>query len=164
MTNAITKLADTVANGGAGITFDSDSPGRASVTINSEDEISFSISDSAGRTVMSGKLNNYRGSGATAVNTLASWSCQLHDATTNLSGYGTLLISQNIDALGNATKTWTDSAGRTLRSIDQLDKVTAVTYDSGGNQLTVRDPNSVGADMVYDSLGRNTQRTRRSAM
>jgi RHS repeat-associated protein len=29
----------------------------------------------------------------------------------------------------------------------------------GGNQLTVRDPNSVGADMVYDSLGRNTQRT-----
>ena len=25
--------------------------------------------------------------------------------------------------------------------------------------MTVRDPNSVGADMVYDSLGRNTQRT-----
>ncbi len=43
--------------------------------------------------------------------------------------------------------------------IDQLDKVTAVIYDAGGNQLTVRDPNNVGADMVYDSLGRNTQRT-----
>ena len=108
---------------------------------------------------MSGKLNNHRGSGATAVNTLATWSCQLHDATTSLSGYGTVLVSQSIDALGNSTKTWTDSAGRTLRSIDQLDKVTAVTYDAGGNQLTVRDPNSVGADMVYDSLGRNTQRT-----
>ncbi len=38
-------------------------------------------------------------------------------------------------------------------------KVTAVTYDAGGNQLTVRDPNNVVADMVYDSLGRNTQRT-----
>ena len=46
-----------------------------------------------------------------------------------------------------------------LRSLDQLDKVTAVTYDAGGNQLTVRDPNNVGADMVYDALGRNTQRT-----
>ena len=34
-----------------------------------------------------------------------------------------------------------------------------MTYDAGGNQLTVRDPNIVGADMVYDSLGRNTQRT-----
>jgi len=34
-----------------------------------------------------------------------------------------------------------------------------VTYDAGGNQLTVRDPNNVGADMVYDALGRNTQRT-----
>ena len=40
-----------------------------------------------------------------------------------------------------------------------MDKVTAVTYDAGGNQLTVRDPKNVGADMVYDNLGRNTQRT-----
>jgi RHS repeat-associated protein len=64
-----------------------------------------------------------------------------------------------IDALGNATKSWTDAAGRTLRSLDQLDNVTAVSYDAGGNQLTVRDPNNVGADMLYDALGRNTQRT-----
>jgi len=156
---AITKLAGTIATGGAGITFSATSPGHASVTINSEDEVSFSISDAAGRSVMSGKLNNYRGSGATAANTLASWSCQLHDETTTLSGYGTLLVTKSIDSLGNATKTWTDGAGRTIRSLDQLDKVTAVTYDAGGNQLTVRDPNNVGADMVYDNLGRNTQRT-----
>ena len=44
----------------------------------------FAISDAAGRNVMSGKLNNYRGSGATAVNTLATWNCTLHDSTTNL--------------------------------------------------------------------------------
>ena len=159
LANAISKLAGTVANGGAGITFDSGSPGRASVTINAEDEISFSISDAAGRAVMSGKLNNYRGSGATAVNTVASWSCQLHDATASLSGYGTVLVTQSIDALGNSTKTWTDAAGRTVCSIDQLAKSTFVTYNAGSNQLTVRDPNNVGADMVYDSLGRNTQRT-----
>ena len=160
LSSALTKLADTQANGGAGITFNTTtSPGRASVVISAEDEISFSISDSAGRTVMSGKLNNYRGSGGTALNTLSSWSTVLHDATTNLSGYGTVLVTKNIDALGNATKSWTDAAGRTLRSLDQLDNVTTVTYDAGGNQLTVRDPNNVGADMLYDALSRNTQRT-----
>ena len=65
----------------------------------------------------------------------------------------------SIDSLGNATKTWTDGAGRTIQSLDQLDKVTAFTYDASGNQLSVRDPNNVGADMLYDALGRNTQRT-----
>jgi hypothetical protein len=40
----------------------------------------------------------------------------------------------------------------TLRSLDQLDKVTAVTYDAGGNQLTVRDPNNVGADIVHEVM------------
>ena len=159
LSNAITKLAATQANGGAAISFASTSPGSASVVINSEDEISFTISDSAGRTVMSGKLNNYRGSGATALNTLASWNCTLHDTVTSISGYGSCLETRTIDPLGYATKTLTDSAGRTIRSLDQLDKVTTVTYDAGGNQLTVRDPNSVGADMVYDELGRNTQRT-----
>jgi YD repeat-containing protein len=68
-------------------------------------------------------------------------------------------VTLNIDAHGNATKTWTDAAGRTIRSLDQLDKVTAVTCDAGGNQLTVHDANNVGADMRYDNLGRNTQRT-----
>ncbi|MFN9437890.1 MAG: hypothetical protein ACK6DC_23535, partial [Planctomycetota bacterium] len=159
LANAISRLANTQANGGAGISFNASSPGRASVTINSEDEVSFSISDAAGRNVMSGKLNNYRGSGATAVNTLASWSTVLHDATTNLTGYGTVLITRQIDALGNATQSWSDAAGRTLRSLDQLNNATAVTYDAGGNQLSVRDPNNVGADMLYDPLGRNTQRT-----
>jgi hypothetical protein len=31
-----------------------------------------------------------------------------------------------------------------------------LVYDAGGNQLTVRDPNSVGADMVYDLLAITT--------
>jgi RHS repeat-associated protein len=159
LSNAITKLAQTTANGGAGVSFSSVAPGRATIVINPEDEISFSIADAAGRTVMSGKLNNYRGSGSTALNTLATWSCTVFDATTSLSGFGTVLVTTSVDALGKTTSTWTDGAGRTLRSIDQLGKVTTMTYDPAGNQLSVRDPNNVGADMVYDALGRNTQRT-----
>ncbi|MFN9940845.1 MAG: hypothetical protein ACK56I_15340, partial [bacterium] len=70
---AIAKLASTPASGGASVSFSATAPGRATVTVSPEDEISFSISDAAGRSVMSGKLNNYRGSGATALNTLATW-------------------------------------------------------------------------------------------
>ena len=152
---AIAKLADTQANGGAGLTFNASSPGKATVTVNAEDEVSFAISDAAGRSVMSGKLDNYKGT----VNNLVTWSCRIHDLTSNLAGYGTLLESRSIDALGYATKQRSDGDGRILRSFDQLDNATSFTYDAGGNQLSVRDPNNVGADMVYDALGRNTQRT-----
>lgn len=47
---ALTKLAATQANGGAGITFSTDAPGSARVSINGEGEVSFSIADAAGRT------------------------------------------------------------------------------------------------------------------
>jgi RHS repeat-associated protein len=159
LANALSKLADTVANGGAGVTFSSSTPGRAVVIVNPEDEIGFKIFDAAGRAIMSGKLNNYRGSGATTLNTLATWKCAVHDATTSLAGFGTVLVSQDVDALGNTTTTWTDGLGRVLRSIDQLGKVTSMTYDTAGNQLSIRDPNNVGADMVYNALGRNIQQT-----
>ena len=156
---AIAKLASTPASGGASVSFSATAPGRATVTVSPEDEISFSISDAAGRSVMSGKLNNYRGSGATALNTLSTWSCTQHDSTDTLSGYGTVLVLKNIDPLGSTTQSWTDGAGRTFRSIDQAGNATVMTYDAGGNQLSVRDANNVGADMLYDALGRNTQRT-----
>ncbi len=159
LANALTKLASAPGSGGANTTFSSTAPGRATVVISSEDEVTFTISDATGRTVMNGKLNNYKGSGPTAVNTLSSWNCTVYDATTSMSGYGTVLVTTSVDSLGNTTSTWTDGAGRTLRTIDQLGKATIVTYDANGNRLSVRDPNNVGADMVYDLLNRNTQRT-----
>ncbi len=67
--------------------------------------------------------------------------------------------SARTDITFNATKQRSDAAGRTLRSLDQLDNATVFTYDASGNQLSVRDPNNVGADMVYDQLGRDTSRT-----
>ncbi len=72
LTTAITKLAAAETTGGAEITFSATAPGRASVVINAQDEVSFSISDGAGRTVMSGQLDNYTGT----ANILLTWSCQ----------------------------------------------------------------------------------------
>ncbi len=150
LSTAITKLAAAETSGGAGITFSATAPGRASVVVNAQDEVSFSISDAAGRTVMSGQLDNYTGT----ANNLLTWSCQLHDTVTTVAAYGDCLESRSIDALGNVTKSLTDGAGRTIQSIDQLSKVTSFSYDAGGNQLSVRDPNNVGQDVVYDALGR----------
>ena len=152
---AIARLADTQANGGAGLTFNAISPAKATVTVNAEDEVSFAISDAVGRSVMKGNLDNYKGT----VNNLVTWTCQVHDATSNQAGFGTLLESRTTDALGFATKQLSDGAGRVLQSVDQLHNATSFTYDTGDNALTVRDPNNVGEDMFYDALGRNTQRT-----
>ncbi len=125
------------------------------MVINPEFEVSFTISDAAGRTVMSGKLPGCAGvPPASDPNSLLTWSCQAHDTVTAVAGFGNCLESRSIDALGHTTKSLTDGAGRTLRSIDQLGNATVFTYDAGGNQLSVRDPNSVGQDVVYDSLGR----------
>jgi RHS repeat-associated protein len=148
---ALTKLADTEANGGAGIVFSTDAPGSARVSINAEQEIHFTIADGMGRTVMSGVLDD--------TSALLTWNCSVHDATESVTGYGTVLVSKNVNALGDTTKQLTDAAGRTLRSIDALGKITAGTFDAAGNQLSIRDPNNVGQDCVYDALGRDTQCT-----
>lgn len=134
---AITKLAATVASGGAGISFTTDAPGSARVSINPEQEVSFSIADAAGRTVMSGVIEPFDG---TTPNALVTWNCTLHDATTSLSGYGTVLETKSVNALGKTNRQWTDSAEMTLRSFDALNEVTVYTYDAAGNQLSVRDP------------------------
>ncbi len=156
LATALTKLAAAETAGGAGLTFSSTAPGRASVVINPEFEVSFTISDAAGRTVMSGKLPGCAGVPlASDPNSLLTWSCQTHDTVTAVAGFGNCLESRSIDALGNTTKSLTDGAGRTLRSIDQLGNATVFTYDANGNQLSVRDPNSVGQDVVYDALGRS---------
>ncbi|MEM9826830.1 MAG: hypothetical protein AAF958_09590 [Planctomycetota bacterium] len=72
LTAAITKLGQSEANGGGGITFDADSGGSARVTLNPEGEIRFAIADAAGRSVMSGMLDPSN-------NSLITWSCSVHD-------------------------------------------------------------------------------------
>ena len=153
---ALTKLADTEANGGAAISFSSTAPGSARVSVSPGGEVSFSIADALGRTVMSGMLEPPASSSA---GDLVTWSCTRHDTTSSLTGFGTVLETRSIDALGNVRRSLSDAAGRTLRSIDALGKITAFTYDSTGNQLSVLDPNGVGQTCVYDALGRDVSCT-----
>ncbi|EMI28555.1 Rhs family protein [Rhodopirellula europaea SH398] len=151
LADALTKLADTTANGGAGVSFDSDATGSARVTINPEGEVRFSISDGAGRSVMSGMIDDS--------SDLITWNCNVHDQTESIAGFGTVLASQSVNALGHVRKSLTDAAGRTIQSIDALGEITSYEYDASGNQLKVRDPNGVGQDCLYDALGRDTQCT-----
>ncbi|WP_218933568.1 RHS repeat-associated core domain-containing protein [Rubripirellula lacrimiformis] len=145
---ALTKLADTEANGGAGVSFDADATGSARVTINPEGEVRYAISDAAGRSVMSGVLK-------ASDSSLITWNCSVHDATTTVSGFGTVLVSKSVNALGKVSQRHTDAAGRTIQSLDALGKITSYEFDAAGNQLKVRDPNGVGQDCTYDALGRD---------
>ncbi len=145
---AITKLAATEANGGAGVTFAANATGSARVTISPEGEVRYAISDGSGRGVMSGMLKPSDSS-------LITWNCSVHDETTTISGFGTVLVSKSVNALGKVSQQYSDGAGRTIQSLDALGKITSYEYDAAGNQLKVRDPNGVGQDCTYDALGRD---------
>jgi RHS repeat-associated protein len=154
---AITKLASTTAQGGAGLTFDATAKGKASVVINAEDEIQFSISDAAGRTVMSGTLNNYRGSGSTALNTLASWFVYENDSTAALNGFGVVLVMAVTDSLGHQSSTWSDGALRILKKVDEHGKTTTSTYDNSSLPLSTRDAYNHGHNFTNDLRGNVVQ-------
>ncbi|MBX3416800.1 MAG: RHS repeat protein [Pirellulaceae bacterium] len=75
-----------------------------------------------------------------------------------------VLETRSVDAEGFTTRSLTDGAGRTLQTIDQLGKISTMTYDAAGNVLSARDPNGVGYDVVYDELGRTVTLRMRCAV
>jgi len=149
---AIAKLGEPITQGGAGITFAAGTPGTAVVSINAENEVSFSISDARGRSLMSGIVSVEQAS------SLLSWSCNVPDTTETIDSK-VYLCSLSVDALGNTTKSRSNGLGHTLQSVDQDGNVSTVQYDAGGNSIVSRDPNNVGQDCVYDQLGRRTSCT-----
>lgn len=153
---AIAKLGEPIAQGGAGITFAAGTPGSAVVNINAENEVSFSISDAQGRSLMSGIVARLSETGTSP--TLRTWSYQIPDTIETISNK-TYLCSVSVDALGNTSKSRSNGLGHTLQSVDQAGNISNVQYDAGGNAIVSRDPNNVGQDCVYDSLGRRTQCT-----
>lgn len=158
LTAALTKLAEPTAQGGAGITFDATTPGSAVVNLNAENEVSFSISDAQGRSVMSGILQPHDAVGAATPGELLTWSCQVHDTIETVDNK-TFLTSISVDALGHTSKARSNGLGHTLQSIDQEGSISTVQYDAGGNAIISRDPNNVGYDAVYDALNRSTSQT-----
>ncbi len=176
---AINKLSDTVANGGAGLTFAANRSASASVTISPDELVTqISISDAAGSGVMTATMT---GPAATTPNQLINWSCSkssVPDTTTlaftalknasvdpdgntvaSLSdGFGRAIAS--IDQLGNQSSAEFDSAGSVTKSTDALGHDTTFTYDELGRQLTVVDALSNTRTTVYDaSTGRVSSRT-----
>jgi RHS repeat-associated protein len=157
LADALAKLADTVANGGAEIEFSSNAAGSAVVTIDpSEKVIQFSISDAIGRTVMSGQIES-RFSGNP--NDLLSWTCMKYDESATISGFGPVVEHWTIDPDGEVVKVRVDGGRRALEIEDQDSNISTAKYDANGNQLEVRDANGIGYAMVYDELNRITSKT-----
>ena len=155
---AIAKLGQPIAQGGSGITFAAGTPGSAVVSLNAENEVSFSISDAQGRSLMSGILNPHDAVAPNTAGTLLTWSCIVPDTTETIDRK-VYLTSLSVDALGNTTKSRSNALGHTVQSVDQSGNVSTVQYDAGGNAIISRDPNSVGQDCIYDALRRRAQCT-----
>jgi len=85
---AIAKLGQPIAQGGAGITFAAGTPGTAVVSINAENEVSFSISDAQGRSLMSGMLSVEQAS------SLLTWSCHVSDTTETIDSSRSFCVFQ----------------------------------------------------------------------
>jgi len=132
-----------------GATGSASADGSATVTLNGEDEISVSISDGAGRSVAQGILEQ----SGTAI----TWSTIQHDTIVNVANFGDVLETARHDALNHITRSRTDGAGRTIESVDAENFVSTFSSDANGNQIAVRDPNSVGQDCTYDALNRDIQ-------
>ncbi len=156
LATALTKLADTTANGGAAVSFGTDSTGSAVVTINAEEEVSFTISDSLGRAVMEGSLVPYTG---TTPNDLLVWNCTIYDATSNVSGYGTCVSTQQVDSLGYVKSELTDACGRRIQYSDQGGAVQTFDYDASGNLLSSAAPGGATQSFTYDELSRTLSTT-----
>jgi RHS repeat-associated protein len=70
-----------------------------------------------------------------------------------------LLQTEITDAGGHATRTRADAAGLIRASEDAENRKTTVGYDANGNRVTMRDPNQVGDDCVYDAADREVRCT-----
>jgi len=125
------------------------SDGSATLVTTPAGRRSLSVRDGLGRTVRTVQLAS-DGSALTSNTTT-------YDTLVAIASYGNVLETSVANALGHTNRRRTDGAGRTIETVDAENYITHFTFDANGNQLTVRDPNNVGEDCVYDSRNRRTQ-------
>jgi len=82
---------------------------------------------------------------------------QTYDAIVTVANYGDVLETSSTNALGHTNRSRSDGVGRSIQSVDAENFVTNIKYDANGNRLSIRDPNNVGQDCVYDALNRDKQ-------
>jgi len=152
----LTKLAEPIASGGGGITFGAGRAGCAEVIINGEQEIVVEICDALDRPVMTAIIE---GPDGTNPNELVTWNCVVYDTVTQLPGFGETIEIKLVDALGNYESLFIDGGGRPLQVKDELGMLTTIQFDADDQRISVRDPNGIGYDAIYDALGRMTART-----
>ena len=176
---AVTKLADTIANGGAALSWTTSSKGKATVSISADEKtMQVSISDGIGRSVFSAEM---WGPASSTPNQLINWTSSVndqYDATTAsivalktssvdldgnqtyslTNGYGQSIVS--VDQLGNESEQKYDSGGKTLKSINALNHETVMTYDDLGRRLKVTDPlNNTRTTAYSPTTGRVSSQT-----
>jgi YD repeat-containing protein len=125
-----------------GLNFGTNAAGRALVAINPVGEPTWTIYDGTGRIV---RVIDGNGNATTT--------------TYDVVDANGLLDTTVTDALGHSTSIAQDSAGWTRTSTDQLGQSTTHSFDANGDIISVRDPNAVGQDCLYDSRNRRIQCT-----
>ena len=145
------SYSDDVTAGGFdpyGVGFGDGANGYSVTTTNANNESSVSVYDGIGRLVRSIDANG----NASRV----TYDTQVF-GTPNAPG--TLIETTYFDGLNHTGRARMDGAGRILASIDAEFKLTSYAVDADGNRVSVRDPNGVGVDCVFDERGRVKQCT-----
>ncbi len=153
---AITKLGESVANGGADLSLSTHNGSATLVISPDEKTMQCSITDAAGRTVISALLS---GPAASTPNQLLDWSCNQYDFVYNLSGVGNVEQVKQIDSTGNVVSSLSDGYGWGIGSLDQDSNLTQTEFNPGGQPLTVTNALNHDTTYVYDTLGRQTSMT-----
>ena len=135
-----------------GISFDANNDGSAVISLSPAGEVSASIQDGLGRTVISGVYD--KDDWALGTYTLVSWSTVVNDTVVN-----GLLETKTVSALNHENKVHSDGAGRRIKSIDAEGKESTFEYDANSNLVSFRDANGVGQDCAFDNLNRDTSCT-----
>ena len=145
------------------------------VAINPEEEVSVSISDGTGRSVLSGVIESHQTDTGLAANDPVTWSTVEYDSVVTISGFGAggstsgdvleTIQRRRTDRTGQpgavtlVTKSRSDGSGRRSKVRTPRPVSPFLTYDANSNRLTARDPNEVGLDCTYDERNRDTSCT-----